>query len=47
MSLGSTGSQPVVRGSLPRTCWRVLRVYSNVFGAAAERYRLAACAPQS
>ena len=52
---GSTGCQsatgrirrgePVVRGSLPRTGWTARSVYANAFGAAAECYRLAACAP--
>src|SRR6266480_3508436 len=43
--LGSTGCQPVVRGSLPRTCVSE-HIYVATFGTAAECNRLAACAPQ-
>ncbi len=46
LNLGSTGCQPVVRGSLPRTCF--VRAYRlpTCIRQAAECYRLAACAPQ-
>ena len=32
LSLGSTGCQPVVRGSLPRTLWQTFRVWLHAFG---------------
>ena len=52
---GSTGRWPVVRGSLPRTDSGPCRpgitnwfcaLRKSAFGAAAECYRLAACAPR-
>ena len=47
--LGSTGCQPVVRGSLPRTTRMSFAAWiscKEAFGEAAECDRLAACAPQ-
>ena len=49
--LGSTGCQPVVRGSLPQTGLFLhgvdYIVCANCIWLAAKWYRLAACAPQS
>src|SRR6202162_5377771 len=46
LNLGSTGCQPVVRGSLPRTCFFRAYRLPTCIRQAAECYRLAACAPQ-
>ena len=44
--LGSTGYQPVVRGSLARTWWINYSASQAYIRQAAECYRPAACAPQ-
>jgi len=44
---GSTGSQPVVCGSLPQTCNETPRAWRNCVRQAARRDMLAACAPRS
>src|SRR6266446_8720620 len=44
---GSTGCQPVVCGSLPQTSYESVRDRKDSVRQAAERDRLAACAPQN
>src|SRR5215831_12762099 len=44
---GSTGCQPVVCGSLPQTSLQPTRANAQSVRQAAERDRLAACAPQN